>query len=304
MSAPMSTGQFGDLLDKRVTKIFNDRRKQLKDRISDFYSMEKSSDSFERMSEIGSLPDFTEFSGTVTYQAQSQGYDVTATHKEFVNGFQITRDLFDDDRHSVWERKPKALADAFMRTRQKHAARLFNNAFSVDNYFYNHSEGVALCSNSHTTTSGASTASGFDNLVTSSLTATALEAARIQFRGFRGDQAERISVMPDLLVIPVDLYGRAHEIIESIGKPSSANNDANVHKGAYKVVDWEYITDTNDWWLIDSSAMKDMLIWYDRTPLEFGMAEELDTLVAKWRAYARYSSMHRDWRFVLGASVS
>lgn len=300
----MNSGQFGDLLDKRVTKLFHDRRKQLKDRISDFYSMEKSSDSFERWSEMGAIADFTEFTGTIPYNTISQGYDVTATHKEWVNGFSITKDLFEDDRHAVWERKPKTLADSFMRTRQKHGARRFNFAFSVDTMFSNHSEGLALCSNSHTTTSGASTASGFDNLVTSSLTATALEAARIQFRGFRGDVGERISVMPDMLVIPVDLYGRAYEIIESVGKPSSANNDANVHNGAYKVVDWEYIEDTNDWFLIDSSAMKDSNVWFDRVALEFGMAEELDTLIAKWRARARYSSLYRDWRWILGAQVS
>lgn len=301
---PMNTGQFWDLVDKRVTKLFADQYKQLADRIPDFYNMETSSDSFERWSEVGAIGDFTEFGGTVAYQSQNQGYDVTATHKEFVNGFQITRDLYDDDRHGIWERKPVALAEAYVRTRQKHGARIWNNAFNVDSYLYSHSEGVALCSNSHTTPSGASTAVGFDNLVTSSLTAAAVEAARIQFRGFRGDQAERISTMPDRLLIPIDLYGRAFEIVESSGKPETANNDANVHKGAYTVVDWEYITDTNDWFMIDSARMKDYLIWFDRIKLEFGMAEELDTLVAKWRAYCRYSNMWRNWRFVLGAQVS
>ncbi len=304
MANPMNSGAFGDLLDKRVTKLFYDKYKQLRDRIPDFYGMETSSDSFERWSEVGAIGDFTEFGGTVTYQSQYQGYDVTATHKEFVNGFQITRDLYDDDRHGVWERKPKALADSYMRTRQKHGARIFNFMDSVDSYFYSHSEGVSLCSNSHTTTSGASTASGFDNLTTASLTAAAVESARIQFRGFRGDQAERISTMPDRLIIPVDLYGRAYEIAESSGKPDTANNNANVHKGAYEIVDWEYITDTNNWFMVDTTAMKDYLIWFDRIKLEFGMAEELDTLVAKWRAYCRYSSMWRDWRWILGAAVS
>ena len=304
MASPMNIGQFGDLLDKRVTKLFYGRFKELKDRVSDFYSMETSSDSYERWSDVGAIGDFSEFSGTVVYQSMNQGYDVTATHKEFVNGFQITRDLYDDDRHGIWERKPTALADAYMRTRQKHAARLFTNAFGVDTYFYSHTEGVALCSNSHTTTSGASTASGFDNLVTSSLTAVAVEAARIQMRGFRGDQAERISVMPNKLVIPPDLYGRAFEIVQSSGKPDTANNDANVHKGAYEVVDWEYLSDVNDWFMLDSNLAKEWVVWFDRIKLEFGMAEELDTLVAKWRAYCRYSNLWKDWRWILGAQVS
>ena len=38
--------------------------------------------------------------------------------------------------------------------------------------------------------------------------------------------------------------------------------------------------------------------------IEFAMAEELDTLVAKWRAYSRYSFMWNDWRWVLGGIVS
>ena len=71
---------------------------------------------------------------------------------------------------------------------------MLNNAFSIDTLFYNNSEGVALCSNSHITTSGASTSTGFDNLGTASLTATAVAAARISMVDFRGDRAERIGI--------------------------------------------------------------------------------------------------------------
>jgi hypothetical protein len=54
-----------------------------------------------------------------------------------------------------------------MRTRQKHAARIFNNAFSVDSFFYNHTEGVALCSDTHTSNShDGRHLVGFDNKIT------------------------------------------------------------------------------------------------------------------------------------------
>ena len=46
------------------------------------------------------------------------------------------------------------LAQAANRTRQKHAARVFVNAASVDTFFYRNTENVALVSDSHTTTSG------------------------------------------------------------------------------------------------------------------------------------------------------
>lgn len=303
-TTPHTSGNFGDLLDKRVTKIFYDEYKQLADRIPSIYSMQSSSDSFERWSGVGALQDFSEFNGTVVYQAQSQGYDVTATHIPFTSGIQIDRFLYDDDRHGIWQRKPAVLAQSAQRTRQKHGARIYNLASSVDSYFYNNSEGVALCSDSHTTTSGASTATGFDNLTTSALSAVAVAAARIQFRGFRDDVGNRISVVPNRLVIPVDLFEIAYEIAESEGKVDTANNNPNVHKGKYDIIDWEYLTDTNNWFMEDSTMRKNWLVWFDRTPLEFAMAEELDTLVAKWRALMRYSFAWYDWRWILGGIVS
>lgn len=304
MPAPHSVGQFGDLIDKRVTKLFIDRYAELRDRLSEIYSMRTSNDSYERSSSVGALGDFTQFGGTVTYQSQAQGYDVTATHIAWTSGIQIERELYDDDRHSVWERKPVQLADSAHRTRQKHGARIYNNASSVDTFFSSNSEGVALVSDSHLTTSGASTSVGFDNMTTAALSAVAVAAARIQFRGFRDDAGNRISVMPDRLVIPVDLYEVAFEISESEGKVDTQLNNKNVHRGKYDVVDWEYLTDSNNWFMEDSGARKQSLTWWDRVALEFAMAEELDTMVAKWRAYMRYSMEYNDWRWVLGGIVS
>lgn len=304
MPAPHSVGQFGDLIDKRVTKLFTDRYAELRDRLSEIYSMRTSNDSYERSSSVGALGDFTQFGGTVTYQSQAQGYDVTATHIAWTSGIQIERELYDDDRHSVWERKPVQLADSAHRTRQKHGARIYNNASSVDTFFSSNSEGVALVSDSHLTTSGASTSVGFDNMTTAALSAVAVAAARIQFRGFRDDAGNRISVMPDRLVIPVDLYEVAFEISESEGKVDTQLNNKNVHRGKYDVVDWEYLTDSNNWFMEDSGARKQSLTWWDRVALEFAMAEELDTMVAKWRAYMRYSMEYNDWRWVLGGIVS
>lgn len=304
MPVPHNSANWQDLLDKRVTKWFDETYSQLPDYIPTLFSVEKSSDSFEKWSTGGALPNFTQFTGTVTYQSQAQGYDVTATHVPFANGIQIERELYDDDRHGVWQRKPVALARAAHQTRQEHGARILNNAFSVDTFFYNNSEGVSLCSDSHLTNSSASTATGFDNLTTSSLSATAVAAAYIQMRDFRNDIGKKISVRPSKIVIPVSLYDVAYEITKSAGKPDTGNNNANVHQGMYEVTAIEYLTDTNNWFMMDGSMQKDSLIWFDRIPLEFAMAEELDTLIAKWRAYMRYSCLWRDWRFILGANVS
>jgi phage major head subunit gpT-like protein len=305
MPVPHTSVNFLDLLDPRFQRIFTNQYNQLPDMLDRLFTMPPTNgrDSM-KWSSVGAFPDFSQFTGNVVYNSQSQGYDTTSTPLEWTNGFQIERKLFDDDQFNIMDQRPVGLANAAFRTRQKHGARLINNAFSVDNFFYNNSEGVSMCSDSHTTTSGASTASGFDNLITSSLTAVAVSSARIQMVGFRGDQAERISVVPDEIWIPPDLFEKAFEIVSSQGKVDVATNNRNVHEGRYTIHEWNYLTDVNNWFMMDSQAKRQSMFWIDRIPLEMAMAEDLDTLVAKWRGYVRYSNAHTDWRHILGASVS
>ena len=121
---------------------------------------------------------------------------------------------------------------------------------------------------------------------------------------FRGDRAERISVMPDELWIPPNLYEKAYEITAASGKVDTDLNNPNVHKGKYKVHEWNYLTDSNNWFMCDSKMRKQYVHWIDRVPMEFAMAEELDTIIAKWRGYMRYSNAFSNWRWALGAQVS
>ncbi len=305
MAVPHTSGQFGDLLDPRFQKIFHEQYNQLPDMLGELFTMppDNGRDTM-RWSSVGAYSDWGEFTGTVGYQDASQGYDTIATHVEFASGVQVERKLYDDDQYNIMDQRPAGLATAANRTRQKHGARMLNNAFSVDTYFYVNSEGVALCSNSHTTTSGASTSSGFDNLATTALSGTSLAAARIQMVQFRDDAANRISLMPDEIWIPPDLYETAYEIVASMGKVDTANNNRNVHEGRYTIKEWNYLNDTNNWFLTDSAMRKMSCFWVDRVPVEFAFAEDLDTIVAKWRGYMRYSNAHTDWRWVLGSQVS
>ena len=305
MATPHVSLNFGDLLDPRFQKIFNEEKPAIPSMIGTiFTNVPSNGRNNMTWSEVGTLPDIEEFTGTVPYSSSSQGYDVTMTPVEFAGGFQVQRKLFDDDQYNIMDEKPKSLRAAVDRTREKHAHRLFNNAFSVDSYFYVHSENVALCSNSHTTTSGASTASGFDNLTTASLTAVGVQSLWLQMIGFRGDQAERIDISPDELWYPPDLAEVAYEILNASGKVDTALNNPNVHKGKYTGYMCRYFTDTNNWFLCDSRLRKMYVFWSDRISPEFAMIEDFDTLIAKWRTYGRWASVYTNWRFAGGSQVT
>lgn len=297
---------FGDVLDPLFQQILADRFDDLPDMVPQLYTMPPTNGRENmKWSSISSLGDFTEFDGTVDYEEMSQGYDTVSTPIEFTKGVQVQRKLFDDDQWQIFNQRPRAVADSAHRTRQKHGARIFNMAFSNDTYFYVNSESQPLCSSAHTTTvPGVSTATGFDNAGTAAMTAAAVAAARIDMVQFLGDNGQIITVMPDELFYPPNLYEQAFEIASSPGKPDTANNNANVHQGEYQLREWNYLTDTNNWFLMDSSMRAMMLFWVDRIALEFAMIEDFDTFIAKWRAYMRYSNAWIDWRWIYGHEVS
>jgi len=305
MTTPMTSGSFGDLLDPRFQKIFSDEKKQLKSMIAEIYTIVPTNGRNNMTwSETGTLSDWEEFTGTVAFSSINQGYDVTMTPLEFTKGIQVERKLYDDDQYHIFDQRPKGLVQSGHRKREKDGARIFNNAFSNDTYFYVHSEAVALCSNSHTTTSGASTSAGFDNLGTAALSPTAVFAARLQMLGFRDDQAEKYDIEPDELWFPPDLSEVAFEIIKSGGKVDTAYNNRNFHEGRYTPHEYRRLTDANNWFLCDSSQRKQYLFWQDRVPMEFAFIEDFDTLVAKWRGYYRSGMTYTNWRWVNGNQVS
>lgn len=308
MPAPAVSTAFGDLLDPRFQRIFNEQtdREQLRDMIPTLFGMPQDNGRADmRWSSSGAFGNYPFFTGNVTYDSVTQGFDVTQTHLERASGFQVERKLFDYDQYNIMDQKPAGLATAAMRSRQIDGARIWNNAFGIDSLFYTHTEGVALCADTHLTNSTvADTSAGFDNKLTIALSATALATARIQFRAFRDDRGNRYDAMPDEIMIPPDLYDVAFEIVKSSGKPDTAENNRNVHEGAYTIIEWNYLTDTNNWFLQDSSVRKQHLHWVDSAPLEFAYAEDLDTIIAKWRSYMRYSNAWDDWRWTLGSQVS
>ena len=133
MPVPHTSGQFGDLLDPRFQKIFHEQYSQLPDMLGELFTFppDNGRDTM-RWSQVGAYGDWGEFTGTVNYQDASQGYDTIATHMEFASGVQVERKLYDDDQYNIMDQRPAGLATAANRTRQKHGARMLNNAFSVD----------------------------------------------------------------------------------------------------------------------------------------------------------------------------
>lgn len=305
MASVLHSVNFADVLDPSIRDIASGRYDVGKTRIGDFFTIKDSDRESEKYSELTPLGKLSVFTDTISYLDAAQGYDVTATHIEYAGGIQIKRKLYDDDQFGIIKEYAEQLGDAAFKTQEDDAASILTDAFSSTSTFFSHTEAVALCSNSHTTPKdGVSTSAGFDNIVTTALSPTALTAARIQFKGFKDAAGWKLGLVPDMLVVPDDLEDKAKEIVGTSTGLYSAEGTKNVQQDRFEVYVHPRLSDTNDWFLINRELMKKNLYWFWRVKFETARMESFDNITAKWRAYLRYSYLRRDWRFVLGGQVS
>ena len=214
----------------------------------------------------------------------------------------LERRLVADDLYNVINRRPAGLALSAMRKREKDAAGVFINAFTASGY--DGADGVSLCDGSHPYSP--SNATTQDNEGTTALSYQAIVDTRELMRAFVDDRGELVQVNPDTILVPPELEEEAFAIMRTMNKVDITDYHANfVASKLSNVIVWDYLTDANDWFMIDSRLAKLYLNWFDRAPLEFAMDPTSDfRLEARFRGYMRYSYGWSDWRWVYGHTVT
>ena len=211
----------------------------------------------------------------------------------------IQRKLVADDQTRMVNKFPTGLAESANRSREKLGANQFSLAFT---YEPSDGDGTELAASDHpSNVSGVSTQS---NEGTLALSAANVETTRLLMYGFYNDIGETITVNPDSLLIPRDLEETGWEIINSKGKVDTADNNANFHQGKYKLIVWDRLTDTSNWFMVDYSRMKEDNIWWNREPIQLNKDNDSDTMCAKYLSYYRCGVSWDDWLWLLGNLVS
>lgn len=300
---------FGDLLDPRFAKIYQEEyAENIKESIGDMLYTQVSPgkrDSY-RVSGIGAMGDMQDFDGSITYDSFNQLYDTIIEFPELATGFKVERKLADDELFGIMDQRPRQMAIAVARTREKKKADILNLGFTAttaSSEYLSGGDGVCLFSASHPYSPDDATVQG--NLGTSALGPIAIEATRrIGKRSIFNDRGEMLDVNYDTIICTSELEETAFEVINSTGKVDTADNNPNFHKGRYKLAIWDRLTDTKNWFMVDSKLMKLFLYWLERVPPEYKYDRDFDTLIAKWSVYCRYNAWYGDWRWSYGHQVS
>lgn len=295
----IASENFSYLLDPGLRKIFMDEYTLPEGQVDNLYGIEKSNKATEYDLGMGGLGDLEEFTGTIPYGDFEMQYRTSYTHREWVKGIKIERKLVDDDLYSIINKRPLQLALIAKRTREKHGAQIFNNAFSTA--IFAGGDSYALCANAHT---HKGTSTTVDNKGTTALSSTAVEATRLYMRQFTDETDNLMTARGDTLLVPPQMEETAWEIVNAQGKLGTADNDPNFNKGRYRIIVWDYLTDSNNWFMIDTKMSKLFLKWFNRIPVEFNKDKDFDTYIAKWSTYVRYSYGFSDFPWIYGHQVA
>jgi hypothetical protein len=236
----------------------------------------------------------------IQYDSFNPLYETTFTHKEYAKGVAIERKLWDDLRMNEIKRKAQILGDSFGKTRAYYASSILNNAFAT----VLGGDGKVLVATDHPTNAVDSTSIG--NKGTTALSYAAVVATMIAGSNLDDDRGFPMPSQYDVLYVPTALQATAYEIVNAIGKPGTADNDANfLNSRPLKVVVDPYLTDANNWFMIDSSQAKLHALWFNRVNPEIALDPASDyNLVAKYRGYMRFSFGWDDYRWIYGHEVA
>lgn len=307
MATPLSRANFADLLDPAFRKIYTDAEKELDYKYSQIFNVFNSSKNLEKDSSISGLGRLVKTGEGVAFPNDTlyQGYDTTYAHEKYALKTSITKEMVQDDQYRMVEARAKGLAIAANRSVEKSAADVFNYGFTVggggDAQFQSGGDAVALFSASHPRTDGGTAQSNTDTM---DLAEDSLESVLLSMRSTVDDRGQLMLVKPDTLLIPPALEKEANILLQTTGRPGTANNDINPYKGRLNVIVWDFISaaaggSDTAWFVLDKGQHQ--LNWFWRQKPELDRNVDFDTKNIEYSIDARWSNGFSAWRGVYGS---
>lgn len=291
-------GNFSYVLDPAIRTIFYDQYEaeaQVMPQVFNVMSSDRDVEYDAGVTGFGLMQQTSEL-GALDYEDPVQIYKTTYNHLKYTKGFKVSQELLEDDQHNIIARLPKALAQSAVRTTEFYAASVLNNGFSTS--YTSYGDGKPLASTSHTRADGGTSQSNASSTGIT-LSETNLETARLALEKILDDKGQIIHFMADKLIIPLDLRKTAEILLQSSGRPGTANNDTNVYEGALKIITWRYLTSSTAWFLQDSGQHALTFFW--RVKPEFKNDFSFDADAALYKVRMRFSTGWSNWRGFWGS---
>lgn len=259
----------------------------------------------------------------IVYRNPIEGFTVYGKNRTFADGVEFSMEMVDDmpaeKIANIVTSYAAKWGQATIRKKEEFAAAFFNEGFKTAG----HDTFSAFISN--VTPSDAPTALLYDGKpffnLSNNLRGLYPGATAAYYNGFSAttlseanltsiylhmtatnnvdEQGKKINLKPNVLLIPSALRFTAKKILETDRVVGSGNNDINTAQNLLTPIEWQYLTDTDAYFL---GASKMGIKFHNRQALTFDFYQDEDTKGYKANVVVRWGAHVYDWRFWAGAN--
>jgi hypothetical protein len=312
-----------ELLQRDMYKYMFEKYDQLPKIYPQIFEVRETSSAFEKETTgigLGGLSERKEGTEIIASNAL-EGFTVYGKPRTWSDAFEITMEFSEDTPPEKISNIARAYAgtwaEGLVVTQETFCANFFNyGGYTAGNDIYN-----ATITNVCDDTSGdlcydgkpffnlsgnlrySKGGSSYYNGLAIPLDNENLQTAIIRYTSTnnRNERDQKIALQPDTLLIPSALRFTAASVLQNQWVGGSANLDINTVQNAVTPIEWQYLTDTNAWFL--GKRQKGLVFLNRRLPvIDFytdpKTKAEFVTIDCRWGAYVN------NWRFWIGSMFS
>jgi phage major head subunit gpT-like protein len=213
-------------------------------------------------------------------------------HRTYALGFEISREMREDDQYTLMTDLAGELGLSSRRTAELYGHDVYNNAFSTAKYAGRDTK--ALIALDHPVVGTGGTAAN-KPAVDTDLSQAALEAAWAAYQSQIDDRGMPIDLQPARLLVHPDQVLFARRLIETTGYPGGNNNDINPIANMFTIVSSPYLTDRDAWFLLAAPNEVDIRFYWRRKP-DTRTWDDDDSEGTIHKISQRHSTGFADWR--------
>ena len=299
---PINRSQIVDALDANLNEMYQDGLKAWPEEYSKIFNVGSSDqaqeiDSYE--SGFGLTPIKPE-GIAATYDVIYPGIKTTYINLTYALGYEITEEAIEDNLRTpeTFNKLPQALSRSGVETVEITAANILNTGLDASVTGY---DGVALFATTHVNAD----ASTWSNrpAVEVDLSVSSLTAALTAIEAFTDERGLKRPTKAVLLVIPVDLWNVAEELLGSEFKPYVANNEVNaLQKKDLQYFVSHYLTDADAWCVLAEKENHALKFFWRVKPGALRRGTDFDSTNLKHLQRMRFSVGYSHARGTYGTS--
>ncbi len=299
MAGVITSAQIVDALDANLNQMHQDGLKSWPEEYSTMFNVLPSTkqsevDSYE--SGFAAMPQKAEGTAAI-YDVILPGIKKAYTHVTYALGYEITEEAIEDNLQTTqtFNKLPAALNRAGIETVEVTAFNVFNNGFTTNGF-----DGVPLFSTAHPNLDGST--QGNRPSTDADLSVTSLTAALTAIEKFVDERGLKRPMKARTLLVPVDSWNIAEELLGSEFKPYVANNEVNaLDKKDLQYFVGHYLTDTDAFFLLATRGEHMLKFYWRVRPGALKRGTDFDSTNLKHLSRMRFSVDYSHWMGTYGS---